>query len=173
VVSIQRDGSGTAQELPLATRLNELLVVTHVRHALANSGARRVLIIDDDASTRKLLSVGLQSQGFEPLEAADAESGIAITMAQSPDLVLLDLHLPGTDGFGVLQRLKRAPATASIPVIVITGDEDMLLGARDRILALGAADLVGKPLEMDALIAEMRTLIPQKEAPRVDTSAGR
>jgi PAS domain S-box-containing protein len=173
VVSIQRDPSDVAQDVTTAPRLNELQVVTHVQQALAKSGARRVLIIEDDSATRKLLSVGLQNQGFESVEAADGESGIAAAFAQLPDLVLLDLHLPGADGFSVLQQLKRSPATAQIPVIVVTGDEDMWLGARARVLALGAADFVAKPFEMNALIEEMRTLIPPREAPRVDTSSGR
>jgi PAS domain S-box-containing protein len=172
VVSIQRDASEPGPSVS-APRLNELQVVSHVQQALAKSGARRVLIIDDDSDTRKLLSVGLQNHGFEPVEAVDGESGIAAAFAQSPDLVLLDLHLPGTDGFGVLQQLKRSPATAQIPVIVVTGDEDLWLGARARVLALGAADFVAKPFEMDALIDEMRTLLPPKEAPRVDSSSGR
>ncbi|HEY2596225.1 MAG TPA: response regulator, partial [Chloroflexota bacterium] len=154
-------------------RLNELQVVAHVQQALAKSGSRRVLIIEDDSATRKLLSVGLQNHGFEAVEAADGDAGITAAFTESPDLVLLDLRLPGTDGFGVLQQLKRSPATAQIPVIVVTGDEDLWLGARARVLALGAADFVAKPFELDALIEEMRTLIPQKkEALRVDTSSG-
>jgi len=172
VVSIQHDAAEAVQDVLGTPRLNEIQVVSHVQQALAKSGARRVLIIDDDSDTRKLLSVGLQNHGFEPVEAADGESGIAAAFAQSPDLVLLDLHLPGTDGFGVLQQLKRSPATAQIPVIVVTGDEDLWLGSRARVLALGAADFVAKPFEMDVLIDEMRTLIPPREAPRVDTSTG-
>jgi PAS domain S-box-containing protein len=173
VVSIQRDASESPHAVAESPRLNELQVVAHVQRALAKSGARRVLIIEDDSDTRKLLSVGLQSHGFEPMEAADGEAGIAAAFAQSPDLVLLDLHLPGTDGFSVLQQLKRSPATAQIPVIVVTGDEDLWVGARARVLALGAADFVAKPFEMDALIGEMRTLIHPREAPRVDSSSGR
>jgi twitching motility two-component system response regulator PilH len=171
VVSIQRDPAAPPV-VAGAPRLNELQVVTHVQQALAKSGSRRVLIIEDDSATRKLLSTGLQNHGFEPLEAADGEAGISAAFTQSPDLVLLDLHLPGRDGFGVLQQLKRSPATAQIPVIVVTGDEDLWLGSRARVLALGAADFVAKPFEMDVLIEEMRTLIPPREAPHVDTSSG-
>lgn len=170
VVSIQRDVAG---EVASAPRLDELQVVAHVQQALEKSGARRVLIIEDDSATRKLLSTGLQNHGFEPLEAADGESGVAVAFTQAPDLVLLDLHLPGADGFDVLQQLKQSPTTARIPVIVVTGDEQLWLGARARVLALGAADFVAKPLEMDMLIEEMRTLVPWREAPRVDTSSGR
>jgi PAS domain S-box-containing protein len=170
VVSIQHDPGETALSAP---RLNQLQVVSHVQQALAASGLRRVLIIEDDASTRKLLSIGLRSHGFEPVEAADGESGIALAGAELPDLVLLDLNLPGTDGFSVLQQLKRSPTTSQIPVIVVTGDEDLWLGARARVLALGAVDFVAKPFELEVLIDEMRTLIPPREAPRVDTSSGR
>jgi PAS domain S-box-containing protein len=173
VVSIQRDAAEVPRGGTESPRPNEVQVVTHVQQALAKSGARRVLIIEDDVDTRKLLAVGLHNHGMEPMEAGDGESGVATAFAQSPDLVLLDLHLPGTDGFGVLQQLKRSPTTAQIPVIVMTGDEDLWLGARARVLALGAADFVAKPFEMDALIDEMRTLIPPKETPRVDSSSGR
>ena len=86
-----------------------------MQHALAKSGARRVLIIDDDSDTRKLLSVGLQNHGFEAGGGSRRRVWHRAAFAQSPDLVLLDLHLPGTDGFGVLQQLKRSPATAADP----------------------------------------------------------
>jgi PAS domain S-box-containing protein len=175
VVSIQRESVEAATNIAPAPRVNELQIVSHVQQALAASSSRRVLIIEDDAATRKLLSVGLRNHGFEPLEAADGATGMLAASRQAPDLVLLDLHLPGVDGLSVLQQLKRSPETARIPVIVVTGDEDLWLGARARVLALGAADFVAKPFEMDFLIDEIRTLIPPKEALKsgVDTSAGR
>jgi signal transduction histidine kinase/DNA-binding response OmpR family regulator len=161
VVSIQREPTDAVSDVSTSPRVNEAHVVQHVQQALARSSTRRVLIIEDDAATRRLLSVGLRNRGFEPVEAADGETGMVAATEEPPDLVLLDLGLPGTDGFTVLHRLKRSPATAQIPVIVVTGDEELRLGARARVLALNAADSVGRPFDMDSLIDEIRALIPQ------------
>ena len=122
-----------------------------------------MLVIEDDASIRRLLSANLSNRGFEPIEAADGESGLQLAGERDPDLVILDLHLPGIDGFTVLQRLKHTPATAATPVIAVTGNEGLLLGARARVLALGASDFVEKPFQMDALIDEIRALTGEKE----------
>jgi DNA-binding response OmpR family regulator len=107
------------------------------------------------------------------LVAPDGETGLLLAGQELPDLILLDLRLPGIDGFTVLQALKRSPATAEIPVIAVTGSEGLWLGARARVLSLGAVDFVAKPFEMDALIAEVRTLIDEKEEHHVDPHTGR
>jgi DNA-binding response OmpR family regulator len=132
-----------------------------------------VLVIEDDPSVRELLAVALRKQEFDVLEAPDGESGLALAGRERPELVLLDLRLPGIDGFGVLQALKRSPATAEIPVIAVTGSEGLWLGARARVLSLGAADFVAKPFEINALIDEIRILVNEREEDNVDTRAGR
>jgi PAS domain S-box-containing protein len=172
VVSTQHDPAEVAQLVVGAPRVDDFRVVTRVEECLAGSDKRSVLIVEDDEPTRKLLSVGLRNHGFEPIEAADGEAGLEIASQQCPDLILLDLNLPGAHGLEVLQQLKRSPSTAAIPVIVVTGDAELRLGARARVLALGAADFVTKPFEMNALIEEVQTLIPSREAQRVGTSSG-
>jgi DNA-binding response OmpR family regulator len=122
---------------------------------------------------RDLLATALRKQGFEALTAPDGETGLLLAEQEQPGLILLDLRLPGIDGFGVLQQLKRSPTTAAIPVIAVTGSEGLWLGARARVLALGAADFIAKPVELKLLIDEIRTLIGEEEADRVDTSVGR
>jgi DNA-binding response OmpR family regulator len=138
-------------------------LIQHVQRALETSDERgdrrRVLVIEDDPAVRDLLSVALGKQDFEVLAAPDGETGLALAEQERPDLVLLDLRLPGIDGFAVLQSLKRSPATAETSVIVMTGSEGLLLGARARVLSMGAADFVAKPFEMDTLIGEIRTLM--------------
>jgi PAS domain S-box-containing protein len=173
VLSIDREAAGGA--VTAAAALDQRQVLRQVRRALAASGARRVLVIEDDAAIRQLLAVTLRNEGFEPMEAADGETGLAMARERAPDLVLLDMRLPGIDGLAVLQRLKRAPETAEIPVIAMTGSDGLWLGARARVLSLGAVDFVSKPFEMDALLAEIRTLTyhKERETERVDSSAGR
>jgi PAS domain S-box-containing protein len=172
VVSTQHDPAEVAQMVVGAPRMDDFRVVTRVEECLAGSDKRSVLIVEDDDGTRKLLATGLRNHGFEPVEAANGEAGLDIASQQCPDLILLDLNLPGAHGLEVLQQLKRSPITAPIPVIVVTGDAELRLGARARVLALGAADFVTKPFEMNALIEEVQTLIPSREAQRVGTSSG-
>jgi DNA-binding response OmpR family regulator len=149
-------------------------LVERVQRAVANpTGGRRVLVIEDDASIRRLLSTSLSNRGFEPIEADEGERGLQLADEQHPDLIVLDLHLPGIDGFTVLQLLKHEARTAAIPVIAVTGNEGLLLGARARVLALGASDFVEKPFQMDALIDEIRALTGEKERDYADSRTGR
>jgi PAS domain S-box-containing protein len=148
-------------------------LLQHVHRALGESDRRRVLVIEDDPSVREYLSVALRKQDFEVLAAPDGETGLALAGQELPETILLDLRLPGIDGFTVLQTLKRSPVTAEIPVIVVTGSEGLLVNARARVLSLGAADFVAKPFELDTLIEEIRTLMPEEEVHRVDSRAGR
>ena len=130
---------------------------------LQGATRRRVLVVEDDPSTRELLSVALEKRGFEVLTAADGESGLLKAGEELPGLILLDLRLPGMDGFEVLQALKQDPPTAAIPVIVLTGSEGLKAGARARVLSLGAADFVSKPFDIDMLVEEIRIFIQQEE----------
>ena len=116
-------------------------VIRQIGRALNPSAKRRILIIEDDASTRHLLAVALRNAGFDPIEAPDGETGLVLASQIQPGLVLLDLRLPGIDGFSVLQRLKSTALTAGIPVIAMTGSHGLWLGARARVLSLGAATL--------------------------------
>ncbi len=99
---------------------------------------KNILIIEDDEFFRELISKSLVSNGFEVLEAINGQKGIERAKESKPDLILLDLLIPGTDGFEVLSALKSSPETASIPVIIISNlstKEDI-----ERGLRLGASD---------------------------------
>jgi CheY-like chemotaxis protein len=171
VLSILGD-QPTGSPATTAQEVDQDQLMRHVHRALAASDQRRILVIEDDPSVRELLTIALRKQDFEVLAAADGETGLALAGRERPELILLDLRLPGIDGFAVLQRLKRTPATTEIPVIAVTGSEGLWLGARARVLSLGAADFVAKPFEMGALIGEIRTLLHDKEVDHVDSGAG-
>jgi PAS domain S-box-containing protein len=134
-----------------------------VAQLLVESARQRVLVVEDDASTRELLSAALQKRGFEVLLAEDGASGLAVARGEQPGLVLLDLRLPGMDGLAVLQALKQEPATAAIPVITMTGSEGLNDGIRARVLSLGASDFVTKPFDLDMLIQEILVFVQQEE----------
>lgn len=108
---------------------------------------RRVLIVDDDRAVRRTLELHLAEEGYEPVAAADGTEGVTKAVSEDVDLVLLDLRLPGIDGFEVLRRLKALQP--ALPVIVITAYDDMETAV--EAIRLGATDHLGKPLDLDEL----------------------
>ena len=110
----------------------------------------KILVVDDNFTIRKGLSIRLRANGYEVVLAEDAISATAALIAERPDLVLLDLGLPAGDGFVVMDRLHKNDRVASIPVIVLTGRE--LAGNRDRALNAGAAAFFQKPVEDGTLL---------------------
>jgi len=104
--------------------------------------AKKILIIEDDKFLRELISQKLVKEGYEISEAVDGEKGIEAVIKEKPDLVLLDLILPGINGFEVLARIKSDPKVSQIPVIILSN-----LGQKDdieRALKMGAADYLIK-----------------------------
>lgn len=104
--------------------------------------AKNILIIEDDKFLRELIVQKLTKEGYDAAEAIDGEEGVKKVKAVKPDLVLLDLILPGIDGFEVLKRMKEDPSLVQIPVIILSN-----LGQKDDVergLKLGAADYLIK-----------------------------
>jgi DNA-binding response OmpR family regulator len=102
----------------------------------------KILIVEDDRFLRELIARKLRNEGYEVLEAVDGEEGLKRIKEEKPDLVLLDLILPGIDGFEVLAKAKEDPDTAQIPVIILSN-----LGQREEVekgLKLGAIDYLIK-----------------------------
>ncbi len=112
----------------------------------SHDGDRSVLIIDDDPAQRDLLTRFLRREGFEAHVAADGQSGLQMARAVRPRAILLDVMMPGMDGWAVLTQLKADPDLAAIPVVMVSFVDDQALG-----LSLGAAEWVPKPIEWDGL----------------------
>jgi CheY-like chemotaxis protein len=110
----------------------------------------RILIIEDSDETRLLLSLRMKAHGHETAFAADALEAITMARRARPDLILLDLGLPGGSGFLVLERLKSIPSLAGIPVIVVSAEEPEV--ARTKALAMGAVAFLQKPVVEPALV---------------------
>ena len=114
-----------------------------------NNGARRIVVVDDQPDIRLMCRVNLALEGYEVIEAADGETGLHAVFAYRPDLVLLDVMMPGLDGWEVLETMKSNPQTASIPVVLLTARvqrEDEIRGWRS-----GAADYLAKPFNPSTL----------------------
>lgn len=116
-----------------------------------------ILVIDDEFQIRRFLRISLASQGFEVLEAANAEAGLALARAHTPDLVLLDLGLPDMDGLRALQALRQ---WSSVPVLVVSvrsAEEEKV-----RLLEAGANDYVTKPFGIRELLARIRVNLRER-----------
>lgn len=120
---------------------------------------RKVLIIEDDANIAQLLDLYLQKEGFETALAADGSKGLEVFAAFHPELVLLDIMLPGLDGWGVCEKIR---ASSRTPVIMLTAKGE----TNDKIkgLELGADDYIVKPFEMKEVLARIHAVLRRSGA---------
>ncbi|TMG81813.1 MAG: response regulator [Betaproteobacteria bacterium] len=117
----------------------------------------RVLVVDDDPDMQRLLALMIRTEGMQADTADDGDAALArASAAPPPDLILLDVMLPGIDGFTVCERLKHDPATAMIPIVLITALEDR--ASRVRGIRAGADDFLSKPVQREELLARVQTL---------------
>ena len=116
-----------------------------------------VLIVEDNARNLKLVRDVLGHAGYETLEASDAESGLALAREQRPDLVLMDINLPGMTGIEALAHLRADAGTAAIPVAALTAYA--MKDDRARILAAGFDGYLEKPVDVRALPAQVEALL--------------
>jgi DNA-binding response OmpR family regulator len=117
----------------------------------------RVLVIDDEAPIRLLCRVNLEAEKMDVLEAADGPTGLAVAREQHPDVVLLDVMMPGLDGWQVAERLLEDDATAAIPIIFLTARAEF--SDRARGLDIGGIDYVTKPFNPVELAPLVRDLL--------------
>ena len=117
----------------------------------AAGAAGTVLVIDDDASARDLVTRFLEKQGLEVIGAADGAAGLKAARARRPDVITLDVVMPGLDGWAVLTALKGDPVTAEIPVVMLS-----MVDEKNLAFALGASDYLTKPVDRDRLTMVLR-----------------
>ncbi|HNA29087.1 MAG TPA: response regulator [Thiobacillaceae bacterium] len=117
---------------------------------------KRVLIVDDSPTERYFLTDLLRKQGYDVLTAESGELGIAVAKAERPDLILMDVVMPGLNGFQATRQLSRSPETQAIPVIMCTSkgqETDRVWGLRQ-----GAVDYIVKPVVAEDLLTKIRSL---------------
>ncbi|MBX3331000.1 MAG: response regulator [Nitrospira sp.] len=117
----------------------------------------KILVIDDSADSWALLNAVLQSHGYAPVWAADGMQAMGVARTHQPQVILLDLGLPGGDGFLILERLKANKFLSHVPVIVITARAPK--EGEEKALKLGAVSYVQKPINVDELIAGLQQLL--------------
>jgi DNA-binding response OmpR family regulator len=123
--------------------------------------ALKVLVVDDEENIQELIRLGLRYEGFQVESASDGSDGISAAQRLNPDLVILDLMLPGMDGLEVCRRLRSNPTTQDIPILMLTAKDEV----RDRVVGLdtGADDYLTKPFDFEELVARVKAILRRQQ----------
>ena len=130
---------------------------------------KRILIIEDNATNQKLAEIILTKAGYAVLHAADAEQGIILARREQPDLIAMDIHLPGMDGLAATHFLRGDLATREIPILALTALA--MKGDEERILAAGCDAYLSKPIRHATLLEAVSRLLQSRgktDAGKVD-----
>ncbi len=126
-------------------------------------GSKKILIVDDDKDLILGLNIRLKAAGYHVILAADAPSAVSKAMRENPDLIILDIGLPGGDGFLVLERLKSLIPVAGIPVIILTARDPEI--NKERALKAGAVAFLQKPADNDELLGTIQKTLEEPPEP--------
>jgi CheY-like chemotaxis protein len=120
----------------------------------------KILLVEDNEMNRDMLSRRLLKQGFEMVIAVDGEQAVALARSEAPDLILMDISLPGLDGWEATRLLKTMPETRSIPIIAITAHA--MAGDREKSLAAGCNDYDTKPIDFRRLVEKIQGFLSKE-----------
>jgi DNA-binding response OmpR family regulator len=128
--------------------------------SLAGMMKPRILVADDDDGLRQLVRLILSREGFEVFEAANGEQALALAAVVDPAVILLDVMMPGLDGYDVCRRLKNDRRTGSVPVVFVSAAEDV--ARRNDMQKLGAAACIQKPIGPRDLVARVKAVMNRR-----------
>jgi len=117
----------------------------------------RILLVEDNDFNRDMLSRRLKRRGYEIVDAADGEQAVRLAGTHLPDLILMDINLPGVDGWEATRRIKANHITASIPIIALTAHA--MSGDREKTIGAGCDEYETKPVNFEGLLSKMETLL--------------
>lgn len=138
--------------------LAQIAIQLETMAAETPTGPDKILIVEDEDATRETWAEFFENAGYAVVQAADGQQALDQARLEQPNLVLLDLRLPRLDGYQVCQRLKADPATAHVPIIMITA---FLTGSSDTVRGIeyGADDYLNKPVDLDVLAALVKMVL--------------
>jgi len=122
--------------------------------------SRTILVIEDEADIQNFISRVLELEGYKVFRAGDGRAGLALLRGNGVDLVLLDLRLPGLDGWAVLREIRRNPSFAALPVVVLSAIAEAI--QRKKTLRMGATKYLVKPLSAGELIQTITEVLSEK-----------
>ena len=162
LVSVPGEGSSFTVRLPAAPHIRDVVPDSPTGDPSPDSRAARVLLIEDDAQSAELLQTHLSTAGYRVDIAGSGEMGLTAAAAHPPDAIVLDVALPGIDGWEVIRRLKHNERLADIPVFFVSIVDEAPAG-----MALGATDYFVKPVDQAALLGALTRNIAARPVPRV------
>jgi len=121
---------------------------------------KKILLVEDNEVNRRLAGFLLRSQGYQVREATSAQEAFEILRTEHPDIIVMDIQLPGMDGLEATKKLKEQPSTADIPVVAVTSYA--MKGDREKALAAGCAGYVTKPIDKSIFIQEIAAHLGNK-----------
>lgn len=124
-------------------------------------GKRKVLVVDDEEDFAKALKVRLKANGYDVVLAHDSIQAMMMADQEKPDLIILDIFLPGEDGFSISERLKQTEATRRIPIIFLTG----VPGGEGRAYKSGASGYIMKPYQPERLLETIHRVLERRGTP--------
>ena len=120
----------------------------------------KILLVEDDEMNRDMLSRRLERRGYHVVIAVDGGQGLRLAQAEGPDLILMDMSLPGLDGWEATRQLKAAPTTQAIPILALTAHA--MAGDREKAVEAGCDDYDTKPIEFPRLLGKIQALLAQE-----------
>jgi two-component system cell cycle response regulator DivK len=123
----------------------------------------KILLVEDNEMNRDMLGRRLARRGYEVVEALDGDQGIAMAQTEAPALILMDMSLPGLNGWDATRQLKALPATRDIPIIALTAHA--MSDDRAKALAAGCDDFDTKPIDLARLLEKIEALLGSRPAP--------
>ena len=118
---------------------------------------KKILLVEDNPVNRRLAEFLLRSQGYQVRAATNAQEAFDTIKAERPDLILMDVQLPGMDGLEATRKLKEEPTTRDIPVVAVTSYA--MKGDREKALAAGCSGYITKPIDKDTFVREVATVL--------------
>ena len=156
-----REQASVANEIPLLSRVTDHISAQFTQHG---GDTPRILIVDDEKHIRALLRQQLEEVGYNIIEAQNGHEAIQLARAEKPDLIILDILMPGLDGFEVTTILKQSNETANIPIMILSIVED-----KDRGYRLGVDSYLTKPVDAEQLLSTVSSLAARGQKPLTST----
>ena len=156
-----REQASVANEIPLLSRVTDHISAQFTQHG---GDTPRILIVDDEKHIRALLRQQLEEVGYNIIEAQNGHEAIQLARAEKPDLIILDILMPGLDGFEVTTILKQSNETADIPIMILSIVED-----KDRGYRLGVDSYLTKPVDAEQLLSTVSSLAARGQKPLTST----
>lgn len=122
---------------------------------------KKILVVEDNEKNRYLICYIIEKMGHMPITAVTGEEGVALAAREHPDLILMDIQLPGIDGLEATQRIRASKESVSIPIIAVTSYA--MSGDRERLLAAGCNGYIEKPINPDTIMDELKVYLAEAD----------